>query len=160
MRGLLHFTPWGPQGLSLDLMRRDRAADNGLNELMIVRLLLACPGLGITDVSLNFAVFRDALHRGEQIGAGPVLRFWRRVLLLASRWWQIESLYRFNVKFQPDWQPRFFCYSRARDISVGILSAALEAEAFFVRPRGLRRLAAGRPDARPRSRAQLQSMRP
>ena len=61
MRGLLHFTPWGPQGLSLDLMRRDRAADNGLNELMIVRLLLACPGLGITDVSLNFAVFRDAL---------------------------------------------------------------------------------------------------
>ena len=35
VRGMLQFVPWGEDGLSLDLMRRDREADNGLNEFMI-----------------------------------------------------------------------------------------------------------------------------
>ena len=39
LRGLLHFVPWGTDGLSLDLMRRDRNADNGLNEFMIASLI-------------------------------------------------------------------------------------------------------------------------
>ena len=58
-------------GLSLDLMRRDRDADNGLNEFMIARVMQALPELGVRRVSLNFAVFRDAIERGERIGAGP-----------------------------------------------------------------------------------------
>ena len=138
--GLLHFVPWGADGLSLDLMRRDRGSDNGLNEYMITELMRACPSLGVTRVSLNFAVFRDALERGGRIGAGPVLRLWRRVLLIASRWWQIDSLYRFNAKFQPQWHPRFVCYPAARDVP-RVALAALEAEAFLVRPRLLKRLA-------------------
>ena len=97
--GLLHFVPWGADGLSLDLMRRDHGCDNGLNEFMIVTAMNAASALGIEHVSLNFAVFRDVLERGAHIGAGPVLRAWRRLLLVASRWWQIESLYRFNAKF-------------------------------------------------------------
>ncbi len=145
LRGLLHFVPWSDTGISLDLMRRDRTADNGLNELMITRLLAAAPELGVDSVSLNFAVFRDALERGERIGAGPVLRLWRRILLIASRWWQIESLYRFNDKFRPQWETRFFSYSRVRDIP-RIALAALEAEAFVVRPRSLNRIVGRRPD--------------
>ena len=89
-------------------------------------------------MSLNFAVFRDAIERGERIGAGPVLRLWRRLLLFASRWWQIESLYRFNVKFRPDWEPRFLSFPNSRDLP-RIAVAALEAEAFLVRPRFWRR---------------------
>jgi lysyl-tRNA synthetase class 2 len=139
LRGLLHFVPWGPDGLSLDLMRRDRSADNGLNELMIARVIEAGPDLGVRRISLNFAVFRDAIERGERIGAGPVLRAWRRVLLFASRWWQIESLYRFNVKFRPAWEPRFLSYPATRDLP-RIAVAALEAEAFLVRPHVLKRL--------------------
>ncbi len=139
LRGLLHFVPWGPDGLSLDLMRRDRSADNGLNEFMITRLVQACPSLGVTRVSLNFAVFRDAIERGERIGAGPVLRAWRAVLVFASRWWQIESLYRFNVKFRPDWEPRFISFPATRDLP-RIAIAAMEAEAFLVRPHLLRKM--------------------
>jgi lysyl-tRNA synthetase class 2 len=138
LRGLLHFVPWGCQGLSLDLMRRDRSADNGLNELMIAEVIKACPDLGVSRVSLNFAVFRDAIERGEKIGAGPILRAWRGVLMFASRWWQIESLYRFNVKFRPDWEPRFLSYPSTRDLP-RIAVAALEAEAFIVRPHRLKR---------------------
>ena len=138
LRGLLHFVPWGPRGLSLDLMRRDRGGDNGLNEFMIASVMQQCPAIGVDEVSLNFAVFRDALERGAQIGAGPVLRLWRRVLLVASRWWQIDSLYRFNAKFQPQWQARFVSYPAARDVP-RIALAALEAEAFIVRPSLVRR---------------------
>src|SRR6266702_5943240 len=74
LRGLLHFVPWGPDGLSLDLMRRDRSADNGLNEFLIVKVIQAADTLGVERISLNFAVFRDAIERGDKIGAGPILR--------------------------------------------------------------------------------------
>jgi lysyl-tRNA synthetase class 2 len=134
VRAFLQFVPWGPDGLSLDVMRRDRAADAGVNELLIAGALEAAPGLGVKRVSLNFAAFRSALERGERLGAGPVLRAWRRVLLVASRWLQIESLYRFNAKFQPTWQPRFLVYPAASDLP-RIALAALEAEAFLTWPR-------------------------
>jgi lysyl-tRNA synthetase class 2 len=141
VRAFLQFVPWGTDGMSLDVMRRDSAADAGVNELMIAEALRVAPALGVRRVSLNFAAFRSALERGERLGAGPVLRLWRRALLFASRWLQIESLYRFNAKFQPQWQPRFLVYPSASDLPrVGL--AALEAEAFLTWPR-LRRLGGG-----------------
>ena len=142
VRALLHFVPWGTDGLSLELMRRDRTAEPGLNEFMIAEMLVAAPSLGVRRVSLNFAVFRSALERGERLGAGPILRAWRRLLLIASRWFQIESLYRFNAKFRPLWEPRFICYPSAGSIA-RVALAALEAEAFLVWPQWGRRTPAG-----------------
>jgi len=133
LRAILHFVPWGSDGLSLDLMRRDRAAQPGLNDFLIVETVKRAPELGVKRISLNFAMFRAALERGERIGAGPVLRAWRGLLLFASRWFQIESLYKFNAKFCPEWVPRFFVYTGTRDIPrIGL--AALQAEAFLVWP--------------------------
>ncbi|MDX6212907.1 MAG: lysyl-tRNA synthetase, class [Frankiales bacterium] len=134
LRALLHFVPWGSDGLSLDLMVRDRTAEAGLNEMLITAALKAAPELGINRLSLNFAVFRSAMERGGKLGAGPVLRLWRSFLVFVSRWFQIESLYRFNAKFSPDWEPRFVCYPTVRDVP-RIAIAALEAEAFIVWPR-------------------------
>ncbi|MBV9293452.1 MAG: DUF2156 domain-containing protein [Frankiales bacterium] len=134
LAAVLHFVPWGTDGLSLDLMRRDRAADAGLNELMIVAAVREAAALGVTRLSLNFSVFRSALERGGRLGAGPVLRLWREILLIASRWFQIESLYRFNAKFRPVWEPRYICYPGAADIP-RVAIAALEAEAFIVWPK-------------------------
>ncbi|MFI6447906.1 phosphatidylglycerol lysyltransferase domain-containing protein [Kitasatospora sp. NPDC050543] len=130
LKAVLHFVPWGPDGISLELMRRDRAADPGLNELLIVAALQAVPALGVRRVSLNFAMFRSALARGERIGAGPVLRAWRGLLVFSSRWFQIESLYKFNAKFQPAWEPRFLVYPQTRDLPrIGF--AVMQAEAFI-----------------------------
>ncbi len=140
LKAVLHFVPWGSDGVSLDLMRRDRAADPGMNELLIVAALQAAPKLGIDRVSLNFAMFRSALARGEKIGAGPVLRAWRGLLVFLSRWFQIESLYKFNAKFQPRWEPRFVVYASSRDLPrIGL--AAMQAEGFVnvTLPRFLRR---------------------
>jgi lysyl-tRNA synthetase class 2 len=133
LRAVLHFVPWGSDGLSLDLMRRDRSAQPGLNDFLIVEAIKAAPDLGVKRISLNFAVFRAALERGERIGAGPVLRAWRSILLFLSKWFQIESLYKFNAKFNPVWQPRFFVFPTAKD-APRIALAALEAEAFLVWP--------------------------
>ncbi|MCW2669869.1 MAG: putative rane protein with lysine transferase [Frankiales bacterium] len=138
LRAVLHFVPWGQGGLSLDVMRRDRAADNGLNEFLIVSTLRAAGTLGVERISLNFAVFRQALAAGERLGAGPLLRAWRGTLLFVSRWFQIDSLYRFNAKFCPTWEPRYLCYPGPSAMPRVVL-AALEAEAFIAWPR-LRRI--------------------
>jgi len=141
LRAILHFVPWGPDGLSLDLMRRDRTAQPGVIDFLIVETLKAAGELEVKRISLNFAVFRSALERGERIGAGPVLRAWRGILLFASRWFQIESLYKFNAKFGPTWVPRFFVWPGTRD-TPRVALAALEAEAFLVWPKlELRRMA-------------------
>jgi lysyl-tRNA synthetase class 2 len=139
VRGMLQFVPWGEDGLSLDLMRRDREADNGLNEFMITETLGACADLGVRNVSLNFAMFRAALERGERIGAGPIARLWARALRLGSRWWQIETLYRFNAKFRPNWVPRYLIFPAVRDLP-RIALAAMEAEGFGGRPPALLRM--------------------
>ena len=127
LRGLLHFVPWGADGLSLDLMRRDRDSENGIVEQMVAGLMAETAALGVRRVSLNFAVFRSVFARGERLGAGPVLRVWRAVLLWASRFWQIESLYRANAKYQPEWVPRFVCFRSSADlprVSVAALRVA------------------------------------
>ncbi len=143
LRALLHFVPWGSRGLSLDLMVRDRNADNGLNDFLIVSALRAAGGLGVDRLSLNFAFFRSALERGQRLGAGPVTRCFRKLLVFLSRWFQIDSLYRFNAKFRPAWSPRYICFPANRNLP-RIALAMLEAEAFLSWPRLTMRPAAHR----------------
>ena len=130
---VLSFTPWGTTGLSLDLMRRDRDSDNGLMEFMVAGLVEAAPKLGVERISLNFAVFRSVFEEGGRIGAGPVLRLWRKLLLFFSRWFQLESLYRSNVKYRPEWVPRFLCYEDVHDLAKVALASGI-AEGFVVVP--------------------------
>lgn len=133
LRAVLSFVPWGPNGLSLDLMRRDRDAENGLMEFMVIELLQRAEQIGITQVSLNFAMFRSVFERGSRLGAGPVLRLWRSLLSFFSRWWQIESLYRANAKYRPIWEPRFMLFEKSSDLlRIGI--AAGRAEGFLEAP--------------------------
>ncbi|MFD7446097.1 bifunctional lysylphosphatidylglycerol synthetase/lysine--tRNA ligase LysX [Streptomyces sp. NPDC059909] len=142
---LLSFVPWGRDGISLDVMRRDRdTAPNGIMEFMVAELCAQAPQLGVRRISLNFAVFRSAFEEGARIGAGPVLRLWRRLLLFFSRWWQLEALYRSNVKYQPAWYPRFLCYGDAGSLArVGLASGI--AEGFVSVPSLRRRWGRGRP---------------
>ncbi|MFB6990763.1 phosphatidylglycerol lysyltransferase domain-containing protein [Streptomyces sp. NPDC056178] len=133
LRAVLSFVPWGPNGLSLDLMRRDRDAENGLMEFMVIELLQRAEEIGITQVSLNFAMFRSVFERGSRLGAGPVLRLWRSMLSFFSRWWQIESLYRANAKYRPIWEPRFMLFEKSSDLlRIGL--AAGRAEGFLEAP--------------------------
>ncbi|WP_232425388.1 phosphatidylglycerol lysyltransferase domain-containing protein [Pseudofrankia inefficax] len=132
-RGMLLFVPWGRDGMSLDLMLRDPQADNGVTELLIVSAVRSGKELGIRRISLNFAAFRQLLEHGGRLGAGPVARGTKWLLVFMSRWFQIESLYRFNARFRPAWEPRYVCFPANRDLP-RVAVAMAEAEAFLTKP--------------------------
>ncbi|GAA1459371.1 bifunctional lysylphosphatidylglycerol synthetase/lysine--tRNA ligase LysX [Williamsia maris] len=131
--GMLSFVPWGRTGVSLDLMRRDRDSINGIVETMVTELAGNATNFNITRISLNFAAFREVFAYGEKIGAGPVMKGAHGVLTFASRFVQMESLYRSNDKYLPTWTPRFLCCEDARLIlRAGI--AAIVTEGFVTLP--------------------------
>lgn len=130
---MLSLVPWGSNGLSLDLMRRSPRSPNGTIELMVSELVQQAEDIGVSRVSLNFAMFRSAFEQGAQLGAGPIARLWRSLLVFFSRWWQLETLYRSNMKYQPQWVPRYACYEDARLVPrVGV--ASVIAEGFLILP--------------------------
>jgi lysylphosphatidylglycerol synthetase-like protein (DUF2156 family)/UDP-2,3-diacylglucosamine pyrophosphatase LpxH len=89
-------------GWSLDLMRRASGPQpNGLTDFVLVETIRHLHGTGATGLGLNFATMRAVLA-GETGN-----RLERRVLEQLSESMQIESLWRFNAKFNPDWHPRY-----------------------------------------------------
>ncbi|AXE38375.1 bifunctional lysylphosphatidylglycerol synthetase/lysine--tRNA ligase LysX [Acidipropionibacterium virtanenii] len=128
--GMLSLVPWSPDGLSLDVMRRDtRGAENGVTELMVAGLMGAGRELGLRRVSLNFAVFREVIEEGSRVGARPLQRLSARLISGISRWFQIEQLYRSNVKYAPDWQARYLGYSDAGELAqVGLALGLAEGQ--------------------------------
>jgi lysylphosphatidylglycerol synthetase-like protein (DUF2156 family) len=103
---------------------------------------LRAGGVFVGFIAAGFAVglaLRSVFERGDRLGAGPVLRGWRQILLVLSRFWQIESLYRANAKYRATWEPRFLCYASMADLPrVGL--AAQRAEAFVTMPPSPRQL--------------------
>jgi lysyl-tRNA synthetase, class II len=108
-RGFLHLAPcYGRPAVSLGLMRRDRDGINGLMEYLVVSAIELLRERGIEEMSLNFAAFARWLHSPSGLGE----RLLGRLVALANPYFQIESLYRFNAKFSPRWQPRYLLYER------------------------------------------------
>jgi len=93
-----------PTALSLDVMPRDPSGPNGVNERLIVDLIAYARERGIEEISLNFAAFRPIMDAGTR--RTPLERLGYRAIHLLDPWIMLESLYRFNAKFQPGWQPR------------------------------------------------------
>lgn len=130
IKGLLYYVPWTTNALSLDRMQRERGTDAGVNELMIVETVEYARASNMVYVSLNFAAFRSLFERADKISAGPITRGMRNLIRFSSNFFQVESLYRFNAKFQPGWETRYVLYPRASDLpKVGW--AALRAEKFI-----------------------------
>jgi lysyl-tRNA synthetase class 2 len=130
IKGLLYFVPWATNSLSLDRMQRERGTDAGVNELMITDTVAWGRANGITHISLNFAAFRSLFERADKISAGPITRGMRNLIRFLSGFFQVESLYRFNAKFQPEWETRYVLYPRAADLPK-VAWAALKAEKFI-----------------------------
>jgi lysyl-tRNA synthetase, class II len=123
-RGFLQFVPsFGRAAASLAFMRRERETPNGLTEFLVVRSIEALRERGVEEISLNFAAFGRIV--GEPRNAAE--RWAGRALSAADRYFQIESLYRFNAKFFPQWEPRYFLYDGVRSFPRAAL-AALRAE--------------------------------
>jgi lysyl-tRNA synthetase, class II len=104
------FVQWVPaaavQGFSLDVMRRSTAPDvpNGLTDALVVATAQHLAAQGMRGLGLNFAVLREVVA-GER--EGTLADLGRRALHALSRSAQIESLWKFNAKYDPEWRPRY-----------------------------------------------------
>ena len=139
IRGVLHFVPcYGRPAVSLSFMRRDPSTPNGLTEFLVVRAIELLRDRGLEELSLNFAAFAKWMHSPEK----RLERLLGKLIALGNPFFQIESLYRFNAKFFPRWEPRFLVYEGAFGLPrAGI--AAMWAEGQLPKPR-IRRASAAR----------------
>jgi lysyl-tRNA synthetase class 2 len=129
-KAFLHFVPTAGGAASLSFMRRDPDTPNGLMEFLVVRAIELLGAGGVRELSLNFAAFAKLLHSP----GGPHERALAKVVCSADRFFQVESLYRFNAKFAPRWQPRYLLYEGSFGLTrAGI--AAMWAEGQLPKPR-------------------------
>jgi lysyl-tRNA synthetase, class II len=120
IRGVLHFVPcYGRSAMSLSFMRRDPETPNGLTEFMVVKAVELLRERGLDEMSLNFAAFARWMHSPER----PAERALGKLIALGNPFFQIESLYRFNAKFFPRWEPRYLVYEGALGLPRASLAA-------------------------------------
>jgi lysyl-tRNA synthetase class 2 len=138
IRGVLHFVPcYGRSAMSLSFMRRDPGTPNGLTEFLVVKATELLRARGLQEMSLNFAAFARWLHSPAKRSE----RMFGKLIALGNPFFQIESLYRFNAKFFPRWEPRYLVYQGAFGLPrTGI--AAMWAEGQLPKPELRMRLAA------------------
>ena len=131
----------GINGYSLDLMRRDPADHpNGLLDFALCSTIEHLQAGGYQGLSLNFATMRSTLS-GDK-GEGTVQRAERWFLKRLSSFAQIESLWRFNAKYDPEWLPRYVVFDTAEHL-VPVIMAILRAESVWEIPVLGKLLAAG-----------------
>jgi lysylphosphatidylglycerol synthetase-like protein (DUF2156 family) len=122
----------GIKGYSLDLMRRDQGEHpNGLLEFVLIETILHLAANGYRKLGLNFATMRAVL--AGETGAGITARVERWALLRMGGSMQIESLWKFNAKFDPEWQPRYALYDTVGNV-VPIAFAIARAESWWELP--------------------------
>lgn len=127
LQAMLSFVPWGRHGISLSLMRRSPESVNGIIEAMVVQLITESAASGIDRISLNFAMFRQVFEQGEAVDASPWDRLMYSVMRVASRVWQLESLYESNARYNPLWTARYMCFPGVTELSqVSFAAASLE----------------------------------
>jgi lysyl-tRNA synthetase class 2 len=115
-------------------MRRDPETPNGLTEFLVVRAAQLLPGRGLEELSLNFATFARWMHSPKRWHE----RMLGKLVALGNPFFQIESLYRFNAKFFPRWEPRYLVYEGTFGLPrVGL--AAMWAEGQLPKPKLPRR---------------------
>ncbi len=130
IRGVLHFVPcYGRETMSLSFMRRDPDTPNGLTEFLVVSAAQLLKERGIGEMSLNFAAFARWIHDPCKWHE----RVLGKLIALGNPFFQIESLYRFNAKFFPRWEPRYLVYEGALGLPRASL-AAMWAEGQLPKP--------------------------
>jgi lysylphosphatidylglycerol synthetase-like protein (DUF2156 family) len=122
----------GIGGYSLDLMRRDDSEHpNGLIDFAVVETIRHLQAQGNEGLGLNFATMRAVLAGETGSGASQRIQAW--LLRRMGDSMQIESLWKFNAKFDPDWQPRYALYD-APENALAVAIAIARAESWWELP--------------------------
>ncbi len=131
--GFLRIVPAYGQifGYTLDLMRHDPTAPNGMTEFLISQTALALKERRVVRLSMNFAVWGRLFE--SDVHYSFTQRIAKKLVSLLNPFFQIKSLHDFNEKFLPQWLPRVLAYREPTDLpKVGLLYAG--AEGFLALP--------------------------
>ena len=132
-------------GYTLDLMRHDPDAPNGMTEFLIASTAAALKQEGVRRLSMNFAVWGRLFE--EDVPFTWSQRVAKRLVTFVNPYFQIQSLHTFNEKFSPEWLPRVLVYRRPQDLprvalryagAEGFLAVPVLGELFVPTPVGSR----------------------
>ena len=119
-------------GYSLDLMRRDSGEHpNGITDFLVIETIRHLKEEGRRGLGLNFATMRAVL--AGELGNSLSQRMQRWFLQRMGDSMQIESLWKFNAKFEPDWRPRYAVYDGPEHMLPAAIAVA-RAESFWELP--------------------------
>jgi lysylphosphatidylglycerol synthetase-like protein (DUF2156 family)/UDP-2,3-diacylglucosamine pyrophosphatase LpxH len=122
----------GIDGYSLDLMRRSVGQHpNGLLDYILLETIFHLQANGRRGLTLNFATLRAVL--AGETGDGVSQRTERWLLQKMSGTMQIESLWHFNAKYEPEWRPRYAFYEAPGQLLPAAWAVA-KAESFVELP--------------------------
>jgi len=121
------FCQWVPapaiDGYSLDVMRRSLGEHpNGLTDFVVVETIRRLRTQGRTGLALNFATMRAVL--AGEAGDGWSARVTRWTLERLGESMQIDSLRRYNQKFDPVWHPRYAVYDAPEHFMSAVAAVA------------------------------------
>jgi lysyl-tRNA synthetase len=131
--GFLRLVPaYGPSfGYTLDLMRHDPEAPNGMTEFLIASTATALGDRGVARLSMNFAMWGRLF--ADDVPFTRAQRVARWAVGVLNPFFQIKSLHDFNAKFDPEWLPRVLAYRHRSDLPRVALRYA-GAEGFLALP--------------------------
>jgi hypothetical protein len=139
--GFLRLVPLfgGERGMTLDMMRHDPEAPNGMTEFLVANAVFTLCDRGSRQLSMNFAVMARLFAPDADLTRRQ--RLLKAVVSLANPYFQIKSLHDFTRRFRPIWRPRVIVYDGALPW-IAILYSGLEGHLalpligrFFVPPR-------------------------
>ncbi|HEY2765698.1 MAG TPA: lysine--tRNA ligase [Pseudonocardiaceae bacterium] len=125
--GFLRLVPTSGPGLgyTLDIMRHDPQAPNGMTEFLIASAAQSLGRRGVSRLSMNFADWIRLVE--DDIPRTLSQRLAGRVIRAVNPFVRVQSLHEFNAKFAPQWLPRVLAYRRPVDLArVGLRYAGLE----------------------------------
>jgi lysylphosphatidylglycerol synthetase-like protein (DUF2156 family) len=112
-------------GMTLDMMRRDPDAPNGMTEFLVANAVFALRDAGYSRLSMNFAMMGRLFANDLHFTFGQ--RVMKVFVSLLNPFFQIKSLHEFNRRFRPMWLPRAIIYEDQRSLpEVAILLGGVE----------------------------------
>lgn len=109
----------GKQELSLDLMRYDPSAPNGVMEYLTICLMRWGKAQGFEWFSLGMAPLSGLERR-------PLAPLWHKVgnaiFQLGGEFYNFDGLYRYKSKFDPVWRPRYLIVPSGAQIGPALIA--------------------------------------
>ncbi len=107
------YPEFGRNEATIDLMRRRRAGENGIMELLFVSLFFWAKENGYDTFNLGLSPLAGVGHDMDDPAGERALRF---IYERSRKYYNFQGLHGFKSKFHPQWSPRYLIYPGASSL--------------------------------------------